>query len=331
MIDYIYEVRGTHDPIDGDRVVFTNKQEALDYADNYKEAEVYLVQLEVDDFNGVPTKTAEVQIRGPEVSVNLADETIPNSCDADNPDCYDQDGNFRYPEYDDDLDDELVDDFEEGYDDRRGHDPINRRERVNMEEVSVDESLSEDAKESTDQYVKLVNDSASKYHPNQAYDLNDIKHLFKDCDTTKKRFSEKEINLIAKFDNHCKVIRESDKGMLVTVPCYYRDPKDRAKILDTPKYIEVWAPKSNTKPITESFEDDDDMTDQEFAEALYNALADKREQEVFPEDKLDMDPPADDVPVVKCKITPLATHSEDEKPLNEEDSVSSDLDAAIDQ
>jgi hypothetical protein len=223
MIDYIYEVRGTHDPIDGDKVVFTNKQEALDYADNYKEAEVYLVQLEVDDFNGVPTKTAEVQIRGPEVSANLADETIPNSCDADNPDCYDEAGNFRYPEYDDDLDDELVDnldaDFEEGYDDRRGHDPINRRERVNMEEVSVDESL----------------------------------------------------------------------------------------------------------------EDDDDMTDQEFAEALYNALAAKREEDAFPEGELDMDPPADDVPVVKCKITPLATHSEDEKPLNEEDSVSSDLDAAIDQ
>ena len=48
----IYEVRGTNDPIDGDHVCFDLKQEALEYAKDFPEAELYCICLDFDDYNG---------------------------------------------------------------------------------------------------------------------------------------------------------------------------------------------------------------------------------------------------------------------------------------
>ena len=303
MIDYVYEVRGTDDPIEGDKVRFKTKDEAMAYYEESKaehpNAAVYIIEYEFDDFEGmdnmtsIPEQRDVVQIAGPDVETITTPDGFPDTCAGDCSDNYDDKGMFRLPKYNDGLDDD--------------------------DDITVNESLSEDVKKGTDQYVKLVHDSASKVRPNQDYDLFDIKQLFKDCDTTKKRFSEKDINLIAKFDNHCKVIKETDKGVLVNVPCYYRDPKDRTKILDKPKYIEVWAAKTKTKPITESFEDDDDIETESFAEELFSALSAKRDERAFPEDKLDLSAPHKDVPVVDCKVNPAITHAKDEQPLKEGD------------
>ena len=66
----------------------------------------------------------------------------------------------------------------------------------------------------------------------------------KDCDLTVKQQGSSKIDFIVKFDNKCEIIQETEKAYLVSVPCYYRNPKDRSQILDTPKYIAVWAPKN---------------------------------------------------------------------------------------
>jgi len=275
MRDFIYEVRGTNDPVDGDRVVFTNREEAEDYASNFGNAEIYMVELELDDDNGIPTKVNEFQIKGPEVDAIVNDPNIPNSCDADNPDNYDAFGNFRYPECDDDFSD-----IDEGCDDRRGHDPINRRERV-----SVSESLNKNWNDEDGIYVITY----KRWDDDQTYIDN-------------AETSEEGIEIMQKL--------RADSDVQEAI-LEFKDESD----IDNPEYIEIDDFSKTYR--NESLTEDDDMTDEEFVEALYNALSTKREQDAFPEDKLDMDPPADDVPVVKCKITPLATHSEDEKPLNE--------------
>lgn len=254
MIEYVYEVRGTNDPIDGDHVRFTTKGEAVNYKesvkDKYPEAAVYMISYEFDDEDGndgvfsIPKKLHEIQVSGPEVDANLADPDVPNSCEGDACD-------FRLPKEDDGLDDDLV-----------GADDIE----------DVEENLTEEV----DRYVKLVND---KFRTNQEFSLNDLKFKFKSCAVTMRRYSEKDINFIADFDNHCKVIKETDNGVLVSVPCYYRDQKDRTKISDTPKYIEVWLPKAQTKPITESVDDlDDDIESESFAEELFSALKNNRKK-----------------------------------------------------
>jgi hypothetical protein len=63
------------------------------------------------------------------------------------------------------------------------------------------------------------------------------------------KLSKKEIDFIAKFDNKCKIIQETEKGYLVTIPYYCRDKQDRSKFEERPRYTECWVPKSNTKLI----------------------------------------------------------------------------------
>ncbi len=75
----------------------------------------------------------------------------------------------------------------------------------------------------------------------------------------------------------------------------------------------------HTVEYTEPLDDEDDIETESFVEELFSALSDKRDERAFPEGKLDLKAPHKDVPVVKCKITPAVTHSEDEKPLKEGD------------
>ncbi len=117
------------------------------------------------------------------------------------------------------------------------------------DDIPLDENLTEGTDEVIDCYVKLVNLSKSEFHPNEDFSLIDLKQLFKGCPETMKHYTEKKINLITKFDNCCKVIQETEKAFLISVPCYYRDSKDRTKILDKPEYIKVWAPKVFTEPV----------------------------------------------------------------------------------
>lgn len=362
MRDFIYEVRGTNDPVDGDRVVFTNREEAEDYASNFGNAEIYMVELAINDDNGIPTKVREFQIKGPEVNAIVNDPNIPNSCDADNSDNYDEFGNFRYPECDDDFSD-----IDEGCDDRRGHDPINRRERVNSE---LTEGFSEklvrdvlrDAKDEYDRYRRneapetveysepleyFIGQSADSFGVpfNKWYiflpdhiseddaEFKAFKRGYQDNgglvnESLDKNWNDEDGTYVITYkrwgDNQTYIRNaETSEESIEFMQKLRADSNTQEAILefkdesnvDDPEYIEIDAFSKTYRG--ESLTEDDDMTDEEFVEALYNALTTKRVEAPFPEDKLDMNPPADDVPVVKCKITPIATHSEDEKPLNE--------------
>lgn len=104
----------------------------------------------------------------------------------------------------------------------------------------------------TGDFVKLVND---KFRTDQPVSVYDLKCLMKSCDVTVKQQGLSKINLIIDFDNNCEIIQETEKAYLVSVPCYFRNPKDRSQILDTPNYIAVWAPKSRCvklDPVTEA-------------------------------------------------------------------------------
>lgn len=88
----------------------------------------------------------------------------------------------------------------------------------------------------TGDFVKLVND---KFRTDQPVSVYDLKCLMKGCAVTVRQQGLSKINLIIDFDNNCEIIQETEKAYLVSVPCYFRNPKDRSQILDTPNYIAV--------------------------------------------------------------------------------------------
>ena len=82
--DYIYEVRGCNDPIDGDIVKFETKVDALQYADLCPNCTVYMVEVDEDPNTGCVRPTGEeIQLRGPKAEKVYSDPNIPNSCEAD--------------------------------------------------------------------------------------------------------------------------------------------------------------------------------------------------------------------------------------------------------
>lgn len=83
--DVIYEVRGTDDPIDGDHVRFATKQEALEYAEQFDNATVYMLVLEYNEFGDVGELVDEIQIKGPEVTAEINNEDHVDSCMGDLP------------------------------------------------------------------------------------------------------------------------------------------------------------------------------------------------------------------------------------------------------
>ena len=153
MTDSFYEVRGTNDPIDGDRVRFKFYNEAREYYDSmldrYPDATIYELLVK-DKGYGEFELVGEYQVTGPEADNNLTDKSIPNSCDADNSDNYDNDGNFRLPAYDDGLDSEedMLDDGEvefilvEDSDDDSGEDePEEEEEELTADNIEFARSL----------------------------------------------------------------------------------------------------------------------------------------------------------------------------------------------
>ena len=116
MIDYVYEVRGTDDPIEGDKVRFKTKDEAMAYYEESKaehpNAAVYIIEYEFDDFEGmdnmtsIPEQRDVVQIAGPDVETITTPDGFPDTCAGDNCDNYDDKGMFRLPKYEDDLEDD---------------------------------------------------------------------------------------------------------------------------------------------------------------------------------------------------------------------------------
>lgn len=245
MIDYVYEVRGTADPIEGDKVRFKTKDEAMEYYEEKKdscpEAAVYIIEYEFDDFEGadnatsIPEQRDVVQIAGPGVKTIDTKDGFPDSCAGDNPDYYDDKGVFRLPKDEDDLDEDLVGDALDNLD--------------------------------------------------LAYEL-----------TTEPNSADPDLVDAAKG------IERADSDLV---------------------------DKSEAVEPAES----DDIETENFAEELFSALSDKRSEEVFPEGKLDLEAPHEDVPVVDCKVNPAITHAEDEPKDLVEDSagVIDDSDLSADE
>lgn len=233
MIDYVYEVRGTADPIDGDKVRFKTKDEAMEYYEEKKdscpEAAVYIIEYEFDDFEGadnatsIPEQRDVVQIAGPGVKTIDTKDGFPDSCAGDNPDYYDDEGMFRLPKDEDELDEDLVGDA-----------------------------------------------------------LDNI----------------------------------ADPDLVVAT-----------------EGIESAGPDLVDKGEATESDDFDGIENESFAEELFSALGDKRSEEVFPEGKLELEAPHEDVPVVDCKVNPVITHAEDEPKDLVEDSagVIDDSDLSADE
>lgn len=116
MTNFIYEVRFPNNPDPNFTQKFNYKDEALNFAEQYPEAEVYMLELDYDDYLGIRGTgylVQEIQVKGPLVDKVVKDgiESGENSCACDNPDNY-VEGEFRAPKLDDDLnsDEDLVED-----------------------------------------------------------------------------------------------------------------------------------------------------------------------------------------------------------------------------
>lgn len=102
MVNFVYEVRNINDPILGETPRFASDKEAFDLAKEFEGAEVYALCYD-EDWNLV----REDKIT--EDDMNLPDGC--DSCSGDDSRNYDDEGNFRLPETDDDLDEELKEYF----------------------------------------------------------------------------------------------------------------------------------------------------------------------------------------------------------------------------
>ena len=102
MVNFVYEVRNINDPILGETPRFASDKEAFDLAREFEGAEVYALCYD-EDWN------LESEDKITEDDMNLPDGC--DSCSGDDSRNYDDEGNFRLPETDDDLDEELKEYF----------------------------------------------------------------------------------------------------------------------------------------------------------------------------------------------------------------------------
>ena len=170
-----------------------------------------------------------------------------------------EDNNAEYPERHTDEEEFNYDSLAEMYEDEECKEILDRLYEDNLTKLikPLTETKCKDCGDElveahrTGDFVKLVND---KFRPDQPVSVYDLKCLMKGCAVTVKQQGLSKISLIVDFDNNCEIIQETEKAYLVSVPCYFRNPKDRSQILDTPNYIAVWAPKSRCvklDPVTE--------------------------------------------------------------------------------
>lgn len=116
-----------------------------------------------------------------------------------------------------------------------------------LDRDSLDESTAVADSKLVGKYVQLVNDIAKYGAIGSPWTLARLKDVLRA--NKNNRLRDMEINLIAKFDNKCKVIQETEAGCLVRVPCYYRNRQDRSKFEESPRLVNCWVPKAQTKLI----------------------------------------------------------------------------------
>lgn len=116
----------------------------------------------------------------------------------------------------------------------------------------LDEAVAVKDSAAVGSYVRLVHSNSFYHEEGSEFTLFDIKNLLRSLNSV--QLNKTQINLIAKFDNYCKVIQETDKGYLVMIPCYYRDRQDRSKLNETPTYVRCWVPKNQTEILDENLD-----------------------------------------------------------------------------
>jgi hypothetical protein len=116
----------------------------------------------------------------------------------------------------------------------------------------LDEAVAVKDSAAVGSYVRLVHNNSFYHEEGSEFTLFDIKKLLRGMNSV--QLNKTQINFIAKFDNYCKVIQETDKGYLVMIPCYYRDRQDRSKLNETPTYVRCWVPKNQTEILDENLD-----------------------------------------------------------------------------
>lgn len=118
----------------------------------------------------------------------------------------------------------------------------------------LDESTMVSDSANIGKHVRLVNSSSRYNKEGMEYTLFDLKQLLRSSRITD--LSVSSINLIAKFDNNCSIMQETDKAYLITIPCYFRNQLDRSKLEEHPVYVRCWVPKPSTKIIEEAIHEE---------------------------------------------------------------------------
>jgi hypothetical protein len=140
----------------------------------------------------------------------------------------------------------------------------------------LDEAVAVKDSAAVGSYVRLVHNNSFYHEEGSEFTLFDIKKLLRGLNSA--QLNKTQINFIAKFDNYCKVIQETDKGYLVMIPCYYRDRQDRSKLNETPTYVRCWVPKNQTEILDENLDynpfdhHDPDYDEDEAADYLANRI-----------------------------------------------------------
>lgn len=123
----------------------------------------------------------------------------------------------------------------------------------------LDESATVSDSTNIGKHIRLVN-SGSRYNKaGSEYTLFSLKQLLKSSKITD--LSATGISLIAKFDNKCKVLQETDKAYLIVIPCYFRNQLDHSKLEEHPVYVKCWVPKQSTEIIEEVLHEELSFTD----------------------------------------------------------------------
>ena len=328
---YIYVVHGTNDPIDGDNVVFETKADALDYANNYENSVVELVEVD-EDGNATGNK---IPVKG-----GNFDEAALNSCEGDatwyqvEVSTMDDNGGLVEETYllapgftAQDLADELK---------------ISRADNkykgaiISTPDIASWNTVEQNIEEfrAGAEYVKI--DSTEDYTTyEESFDDEPVfvsgepekdeiesdsfaEELFSEL---YKRGEEKKLNEDAKYAGDYKgfSIYKQIGGGYWAQKGYTDDVFD--KEFDTMSEIRAaiddLISSRGRSGMHDQF-DDDDLDEK----VMRGDTPPVTEQEPTK--------PSTDVPVVPCKINPVITHSEDEKPLNENTlEEASDIDSIL--
>ena len=329
---YIYVVHGTNDPIDGDNVVFETKADALNYANNYENSVVELVEVD-EDGNATGNK---IPVKG-----GNFDESALNSCEGDatwyqvEVSTMDDNGGLVEETYllaPGFTAQDLADELKISRADNKYKGAIISTPDIaswNTVEQNIDEFragaeyVKIDSTEDYTTYEESFDDEpvfvSGEPEKDEIESDSFAEELFSEL---YKRGEEKKLNEDAKYAGDYKgfSIYKQIGGGYWAQKGYTDDVFDKEfdTMSEIRAAIDELISSRGRSGMRDQFGDDDDLDEK----VMRGDTPPVTEQEPTK--------PSTDVPVVPCKINPVITHSEDEKPLNENTlEEASDIDSIL--